>query len=76
MLRQLTSQTGGRLFFRKADELPAVYEQISRELSSQYLVGYSSRNTRHDGKWRRLLVRAARPGTTARTRMGYYAPSS
>lgn len=77
VLRQLTSQTGGRLFFpEKADELPAVYEQISQELSSQYLVGYSSRNTRHDGAWRRLLVRAVRSGTTARTRLGYYAPSS
>lgn len=77
VLRQLTSQTGGRVFFpERAEELPAVYEQISHELSSQYSMGYTSRNPRNDGRWRRLVVRVARPGATARTKQGYYAPGS
>jgi len=75
VLRQLTTQTGGRLFFPSgADELPAIYSLISQELSSQYLLGYSSSNPRRDGRWRRIQIRVSRPGATARTRQGYYAP--
>jgi Ca-activated chloride channel family protein len=74
-LRQMTTQTGGRVFFpASADELKAIYALIAQELSSQYLVGYTSANPKRDGSWRRLNVRATRPGATARTRMGYYAP--
>jgi Ca-activated chloride channel family protein len=74
-LRQLTTQTGGRVFFPSSvDELKTIYALIAQELSSQYLVGYTSTNPKRDGGWRRLNVRATRPGATARTRMGYYAP--
>ncbi len=74
-LRQMTTQTGGRVFFpASAEELKAIYALIAQELSSQYLVGYTSVNPKRDGSWRRLNVRATRPGATARTRMGYYAP--
>jgi Ca-activated chloride channel family protein len=74
-LRQLTTQTGGRVFFPvSADELKSIYALISQELSSQYLVGYTSTNQKRDGTWRRVTVRTSRSGATARTRMGYYAP--
>jgi Ca-activated chloride channel family protein len=74
-LRQLTTQTGGRVFFPSSvDELKTIYALISQELSSQYLVGYTSTNQKRDGAWRRLNVRTTRAGATARTRMGYYAP--
>jgi Ca-activated chloride channel family protein len=76
VLRQFTTQTGGRVFFpTTVDELPAIYALISQELSSQYLIGYTSSNPRRDGRWRRIVVRASRPGTTARTKQGYYAPA-
>ena len=75
VLRQLTTQTGGRVFFPAgSDELPAIYRLISEELSSQYVLAYTSKNPRKDGRWRRIQVRVARPGATARTRQGYYAP--
>jgi Ca-activated chloride channel family protein len=75
VLRQLTTQTGGRVFFPAgADELPAIYALISEELSSQYLLGYTSKNPKRDGRWRRIQVRVLRPGATARTKQGYYAP--
>jgi Ca-activated chloride channel homolog len=75
VLRQLTTQTGGRVFFPTgADELPAIYATISEELSSQYMIGYTSSNPRRDGRWRQIQVRVARPGAIARTRQGYYAP--
>ena len=74
-LRQLTTQTGGRVFFPSSvDELKSIYALIEQELSSQYLVGYTSSNQKRDGAWRRINVRTTRPGATARTRMGYYGP--
>jgi Ca-activated chloride channel family protein len=74
-LRQLTNDTGGRAFF-PADlkTLASVYGQIYDELSSQYTIGYTSKNARRDGGWRRLVVRIARPNVTARTKQGYFAP--
>ena len=76
VLRQLTSQSGGRVFFPETvADLPAIYDQIWQELSSQYLLGYSSKNPRRDGRWRRVVVRVERPGTSARTKQGYYGPS-
>ena len=76
VLKQLAQETGGRAFFpSRAEELPAVYDQISEELSSQYLMGYSSRNPKRDGLWRRVVVRVTRPNSTARAKLGYYAPT-
>ncbi|MEW5982133.1 MAG: VWA domain-containing protein [Acidobacteriota bacterium] len=76
VLRQLTSQTGGRVFFpASASDLPAIYDHVFQELSSQYVLGYSSKNPKRDGRWRRVVVRVERPGTTARTKQGYYGPS-
>ena len=77
VLRQLTQETGGRVFFPKQiGELANVYGQISEELSSQYTLGYTSRNPKRDGAWRRLIVRTDIPSATARTKQGYYGPTS
>ena len=38
-------------------------------------IAYSSANPKRDGAWRRIQVRLARPGTTARTKQGYYGPT-
>lgn len=75
VLKQLAQETGGRSFFvQKVDELNSVYGQIADELSSQYSMGYASRNPRRDGAFRRLVVQVARPNVTPRTKRGYYAP--
>jgi Ca-activated chloride channel family protein len=77
VLRQLAQETGGKAFFaRAASELSGIYEQISDELSSQYMVGYSSKNPKRDGAWRRIVVRVLESGATARTKQGYYGPTS
>jgi Ca-activated chloride channel homolog len=76
-LRQLASDTGGRAFFpTEAKMLTGVYGQIYDELSSQYTIGYTSKNPKRDGAWRRLVVRANRPNVTARTKQGYFAPAA
>jgi Ca-activated chloride channel homolog len=75
VLRDLAQQTGGRVFFpSKVEDLAGVYSQISEELSSQYMVGYISKNTKRDGAWRRVVVRVDRPGVAARTKLGYFGP--
>lgn len=77
VLRQLGQETGGRSFFpNRVEDLKDVYGQIASELSSQYSVGYASKNARRDGAWRRVVVQVARPNLTARTKRGYYAPTS
>ena len=77
VLRQFSQETGGRAFFpNQLADLANVYGQISDELSSQYTVGYTSKNARRDGSWRRVVVRANRPNLTARTKQGYFAPTS
>jgi Ca-activated chloride channel family protein len=76
VLRQLAQETGGRAFFpNEITDLPGIYTQISDELSSQYTVGYTSRNSKRDGAWRRVVVRVGRPNLTARTKQGYFAPT-
>jgi Ca-activated chloride channel homolog len=76
VLRQLSQETGGRVFFTStAADLPAIYTQIAEELASQYTLGYTSKNPRRDGTWRRVVVRPNRSNATARTKQGYYAPT-
>jgi Ca-activated chloride channel family protein len=77
VLRQLAQETGGRAFFaHRAEDLTGVYGQIADELSSQYTMGYAPKNSKRDGSWRRLVVQIDRPNMTARTKRGYYAPTS
>jgi Ca-activated chloride channel family protein len=74
VLRQFAQETGGRAFFpSRVEDLRDVYGQIADELSSQYSLGYASKNTRRDGGWRRIAVQVARPQAIARTKRGYYA---
>ncbi|PYR75622.1 MAG: hypothetical protein DMF86_14795 [Acidobacteria bacterium] len=76
VLRQLSQETGGRAFFpTEARQLPAIYQAIADELSSQYSLAYSSGNPRRDGAWRRIVVKVNRPASVARTKLGYYGPA-
>lgn len=75
VLRQLAQETGGRAFFaQRVEELKDVYGQIADELSSQYTMGYASKNPRRDGAFRRVVVQVARQNVTPRTKRGYYGP--
>jgi Ca-activated chloride channel family protein len=77
VLRQLAQETGGRSFFpTQVADLNGIYGQIAEELSSQYTVGYTSKNPKRDGAWRRVVVRVNRTGAIARTKQGYFAPTA
>ena len=76
VMKTLALETGGRSFFpAKIEDLSGVYSQIADELASQYTIGYTSKNPRRDGAWRRIDARVTRPNAVARTKRGYYAPT-
>jgi len=77
VMRQLAQETGGRSFFpTKIDDLNGVYAEIADELASQYTLGYTSKNAKRDGAYRRIVVQVNRQNVTPRTKRGYYAPTS
>jgi VWFA-related protein len=77
VMRQLAQETGGRSFFpAKIDDLNGVYAEIADELASQYTLGYSSKNGKRDGAYRRIVVQIDRSNIQPRTKRGYYAPTS
>lgn len=77
VMRQLAQETGGRSFFpTRIEELAGVYAKIGEELSSQYTIGYTSKNPLRNGAWRRIVVQITRPNATPRTKKGYYAPTT
>jgi hypothetical protein len=55
-------------------ELASVYGVIAEELASQYALGYTPKNPRRDGGYRRVIVRVDEPGLRTRTRTGYVGP--
>jgi VWFA-related protein len=73
-LGELSDQTGGRAFFvNRAEELLGTYEEIERELRSQYLVAYNSDRPRsEEGEFREVEVRVKGGKLNARTVRGYY----
>jgi Ca-activated chloride channel family protein len=77
LLDDLATQTGGRLFtVGDLEDLPRIAARISRELREQYVLGYYSKNTERDGKYRRVKVTVTGelPGVRVYYRTGYYAP--
>jgi Ca-activated chloride channel family protein len=75
-MKALAQETGARSFFpTELGELSGVYAAIAEELATQYAIGYSPKNPRMDGSYRRVIVRIAdKPGVRTRTRAGYTAP--
>jgi Ca-activated chloride channel family protein len=74
-MKTLAHETGAQSFFPQAvDELTGVYAKIAEELDHQYALGYSSKNPRADGRFRRVVVQVvARPELRPRARTGYFA---
>jgi hypothetical protein len=51
------------------------FERIVDDMTSYYLLGYYSTNTKMDGKVRRIDVKVKRPGVDVRARRSYRAPT-
>lgn len=73
-LRQLADLSGGEVFSPTASKnLPAIYDQILHDLSSQYVLGFVSDDPNRDGRYRKLRVEVGRKRLKLRHRAGYYA---
>ena len=72
-MKALAQETGARAFFPTGiAELAGVYGTIAEELATQYALGYTSKNPKRDGAFRRVVVRVHdHPGARTRTRSGY-----
>ena len=57
----------------RSRNLPEAFEEISRELRSQYSLGYTSSNSRRDGKFRKLRIKTRSKDLRVQARKGYYA---
>jgi Ca-activated chloride channel family protein len=71
IIQRLAAPTGGRaLFTERIDELQAAFTELLDELSSQYLLSYTSANTRRDDGMRRIKVDVDGHGDV-RAKQGY-----
>jgi VWFA-related protein len=75
-MKKLANETGGRVIEvgNKFDKLKDAFEQIARELRSQYNLGYTPSNAVQDGTFRKIELRS-KQGYKVQTRSGYYAIS-
>jgi VWFA-related protein len=74
-MHDLAAATDG-LAVVHSNDLDAGLQRIADDLTSYYLLGYYSTNTKLDGKYRRLEVKVRRPGVDVRARRGYRAPTT
>ena len=71
-LRVLAENTDGRAIVNRNDLLKGM-QQIVRDSSAYYLLGYNSTPAHQDGKFHQIKVRVKRPGVDVRARKGYWA---
>jgi len=74
-LRMLAENTDG-IAFDSNNDLTGQMRRLAADLTSYYLLGYSSTNARLDGGFRKIKVRVTRPGIDVRARHGYRAASA
>lgn len=75
-LEQLARETGGRAFFpRSAADLPVIAQEVTRDLRTQYVIGYRPTNRRRDGAFRnvRVTITTGKERRSVITRPGYRA---
>lgn len=71
-LRTLAENTDG-LAVVETNDLDKGMKRVVDDLTSYYLLGYYSTNSKLDGKFRKITVRVTRPNVDVRARHGYRA---
>jgi VWFA-related protein len=73
-LRQITSRTGGRVFFPWKDgELAGIARDVAEDAHNRYMMTYTPTNQKKDGTWRAITVEVP-GGYKVQARAGYRAP--
>jgi len=74
VLQMLAKDTGGHAFFPfEAGDLTSNFQEIARELRSQYSLAYVPTNSVHDGTFRKISIEPADNTLRVRTKQGYFA---
>jgi len=71
-LRTLAVDTDG-IAVIDTNDIDKGLQRVIADMSSYYLVGYYTKNAKHDGRFRKITVRVKRPGVSVRARRGYKA---
>jgi VWFA-related protein len=74
-LRFVADNTDGAWVVNTSNIDPVI-SRIVDDLSAYYLIGYSSSNTKLDGRFRTIAVRVKRDGVKVRARRGYRGPTA
>jgi VWFA-related protein len=72
-LLRLAAETGGRQVVN-TNHLDRGLEDVLRDASAYYLLGYTPTRSEDDGKFHRIGVKVKRPGMEVLARRGYWAP--
>jgi VWFA-related protein len=75
LLRTTAEETGGRAIVGSNNPLPAL-QQMVRDNSTYYLLGYISSLAPRDGKFHEIEVRVKRKDVEVRARKGYWATTA
>jgi Ca-activated chloride channel homolog len=80
LLSEIAEQTGGRAFTASdPNDLPNIAIRIGIELRNQYVLAYSPKDQKKDGKYHHVEVKVDKPAGISslkvHSRLGYYAPS-
>ena len=57
--------------------MESAYDKIVAQIRAQYSLGYSSTNTKYDGRWRKVEIKVRRADvreTRVQSQRGYFAP--
>jgi Ca-activated chloride channel family protein len=73
VMERIARETGGTDFDAEKTDLKKAFQSIGEQLRSSYELAFYATNSANDGTFHKLVVRSKRPGTTVRTKTGYYA---
>jgi len=78
VLKRLAKATGGEAFLPQSlKRVVPICEEIARDIRNQYTITYVPKNTKQDGAYRAIQLKAGAPGhgrLIVRTRAGYKVP--
>jgi Ca-activated chloride channel family protein len=75
LLEEISGKTGGRMFtVANAKDLAGISARISKELRTEYMLGYSPATFARDGKYHRITVKVNDSDLRVYSRTGYTAP--
>jgi Ca-activated chloride channel family protein len=72
VMDRIAKETGAVHIDAQTTEPHTYFRQIAEELRTSYELGYYPTNTAKDDSFRKVVIRAKRPGLTVRSKTGYF----